>query len=293
MKYFNYIIALLSVLFLIVGIWNISVFYSNPTIKGYLASNYMFELEIAFVSYLIAVIVLSGLSYYIYGFLRLIRSEEKKVSIQGLFYGFLIIDIGFIFFELGLIWIFINNASNTFIDLGIIKLYPYPIGFLFATLFGFTTSIYLLIYGINEFYGGVSDKHYYIGIIMYLVGGALAIMPNNYYGVITPENVFDVRLYTDFLLFMYFLAVIILIVRKVFSKLGETTDPLSRFKLYMVGLGFLLIIGFFVFYIIDTITSGGRPYTVWMLPALLSLSLATILIYLGNVTPTWIAKRYR
>lgn len=104
----------------------------------------------------------------------------------------------------------------------------------------------------------------------------------------------DIRIYTNGLLLLVNLLAVNQIIAFLFRRISRELEPIRRARLKTVMVGFIAMLGFFMFYTADAITH--KPYTVWMFVAYPFAWTAITLFYLGTVAlewyVSWLRKKY-
>lgn len=265
-------------------------FYSSMGVQGYHFSQYGDILIFADVIYLINLIVFFNLFYYTRVSLKLFSDEKKRLSISFLSRFYLYLAVVAIFLFSGVIFFYLSGYSASYLPFLGFRFYVYPSFVGYSMLLGFAVSIHLFLFGYNEYRKSISNREYAVALIMLTVSLIVTIFPQNYYGVFTPKGVLDLRPLTNLLLMLYYMFTIYFVVSAIRKKIKNQKDKVLATRLKLTEYGFLALVGFFVFYFLDAVTGGGKPFTYWMIPAFLSFTTGGLLIYLGFLTPKWLEK---
>ena len=142
----------------------------------------------------------------------------------------------------------------------------------------------------NEYYNGVNLNRLMGVVVLYLILMVILVSPYNFYGAVTPSGVFDVRIISNLSLMVLYLYVIFKAVRELNRKIGASDNKLFKNRLKLTRLGYLVVLGFFLFYAIDAIYSG-EPYTFFMIVAYIFFIAGVLMVYMGTLTPKWLENK--
>jgi len=180
------------------------------------------------------------------------------------------------------------EESLTPINVFGITIYFYPMTLCIGSLFGLTGALFLFLFGYYNFYDITKKMPIAICLIIYIIATFLVVLPQNYYGTIAPGRVSMVRVLSQMMLLILFLIAVLVTSIGNFKKMRMVEDKLIKNRLKISTLGFLFIIGFLLFYVIDALT--GIPYSIWMVPGYISAMIGLTLLYLGFLAPSWFEK---
>ena len=291
-KTLTYIHSLIVLLGIILQTLMISAFYQSYNPIGYGFTQYTDRLIIAIITYLFAIISFGVMTYYTTLSSKIVGEERKRNSLIFLrnFYLYLFLSILILF--IGVIYLAIFNISTAIIQFAGIFIYLYPSSLGIATILGFVAIVNLFLFGFNEYIREVSGLVALFSVILVVLGVLLSIWPNNYYGVYSLKEPPDIRVYTNVLLLIYYLLSLFLVAPRLFLRARSLTGIVA-FRFKVIAWGYILGLGFFIFYMLDTIYGGGLPYTFWMFLSWGSLIATSVMLYIGLLTPSWLEEKLR
>ncbi len=289
-KRFNFLMAILTIIGILLLFIMLGLTYTEDFPKPYYYSDYQLIINLALVTYIVGLLVTLNIAYYINAARELFESERKKLSFGFFYLYYVFFMLTMLVLSLGLIWFMLNNVSNAYIPILGFKLYFYPLSLGISMIFGYAAVLYFYLFVENEYYSQVTNKHYMFVVMLYAFAIFLLSLPTNYYGIITPKNAFDTRIFSNLLLMLTYFYVIYRAVKESNRRIQKVQEKIILNKLRITKYGFLTLIGFFFFYVLDAVFGGGKPYTLFMIPAYVSMILGLLLIYLGTLTPGWLEK---
>ena len=291
-KIITYAHAILSIIGVIIQSLLMISFYNEYNPLGYSFAQYTDRLIIAIATYLFAIFSFGIVTYYTTLSIKIIGDERKRNSLIFLRNFYLFLFTAILVLMIGVVYLASSGLSTSTINVLNSKIYPYPLSIGAATILAFVAIINLLLFGVNEYMREVDEKLAITSILMLLLGIFISIWPNNYYGVYSLKDPPDIRLYTNLLLLVYYLISLILMTPRLYIK-SRSVRGISAFRFKVISLGYIVGLGFFIFYMLDTIYGGGLPYTFWMFFSWASLIGACFMLYLGILTPSWLERRIR
>ena len=277
----NYLIVFLlsSLVFLV-----LYVGYTIPAEIDLGATSYQLEAKIvaSFVAYLILTIAAAILVAFSYKASRPLAGLGRK-TMEFFTLSLLFYMLGPLSMTIGLgIFIILGESFRGDIWYGYIYLYSLPVAMMFTGI----APYFMLKFGyLMAERREPSPKSE--AIIIVLIGILLAILahPYNWYGTVAPRIYPDWRIYSNSILLLVNLIVIIWLIVALLGRIREETDPIRASRLKMVMLGFLFLLGFFICYTLDALSR--EPFTIWMFLGFFFATFSPILLYIGVAAPKW------
>mgnify|MGYP000565993239 CR=1 FL=1 len=201
---------------------------------------------------------------------------------------YLFISLTSLVYLIGSVTLAFNEWSLTPVNIFSITIYLYPSTLYIGTILSATGALFLFLFGYYNFYRPEKKTPIIIYLVIYVLQTIIASIPQNYYGTIPPAEGNMVRPVTDLILLILFILAIGYTAFGARAKMRITTDKFIKGRLKVAIFGFILFIGFFIFYLIDEVI--GQPFSLWLIPAYACIILGLIMVYIGFVTPSWSVK---
>ncbi len=287
---FHRIIDLFTIVTLMIGIFIINLTYSTSVVEGYTLSSHFIGIVASLITAIILIIVLTPLTYYTYTTINLFDDENKRFTLiyMNRFLTYSILTM--LAYIVGTLWLFLTGHSTSYIGISSFKLYIYPSALFSLTLFMGIAGVFVFLFGVNE-YGDLGLNHYKISILYLALLYIMTVNPYNNYGLEKIRLEYDIRSFTNLLIFVYVIGAIVYITSKLLKKLRRTEGRFSRFRYRLTIYGYLSIILSIFFGFLDSIT--GEVFTAWMILANLSVLASALLLYTGLLPPKFLANKFQ
>ncbi len=282
------------IVYLIVSIIANGIYFSQVNVRGIEIvryPQYKLYVMIGVMFLAFAGIITIYMTYYIYQALTLAGDEIKRQSLRNLFWGFIYyISVATIFVLIFGIAGILEIPTSIHYNLMGLKILPFVV---FTGLGNFLLLIgllYILLFSINEYAKKeLSVKNSKIVIVLILIF-IIAIAPTNYYALEPSGSSLYTRpllLLTDLILA---LSLALYASAITFRTARHATNPKTKKRLILVGLGFLMFLFVFTIPLIGIILLKGIPLFFWYTIGFMINFISITLIYLGLLTPNWLMK---
>ena len=286
-RWFDFVMLFITLLGLIIVSLLLGLTYTDDWPPSYYYHSYVLPVVFSFVTFLVSFVVLFYIAYNIYMTKKLVDSERKQFSLNLFFRVYVFFTLALLSLDIGLIWFILNDSSKVAVSLFGFNIYFYSISLAYSMIFGMVAILYFYLFVENEYYKGVNVNRLIGVAVLYLILTVILVSPYNFYGAVTPSGVFDVRIVSNLLLMVLYLYVIFKAVKELNKKIRASDNKLAKNKLKLTRSGYLVVLGFFLFYAIDAIYSG-EPYTFFMIVAYVFFIVGVLMVYMGTLTPKWL-----
>ena len=291
MDRFDYIVLTLSFFSIVVMSLLFSLEFEVLKITGYYVSGTEDVTILAIVVLFIIGLIYAEMIRYLRITKELMEGPREQRSVELLELSFEYILFTTVGMIIAYIWYLSSGYSGAYIDILGLKVYLYPVLAGFGTIASFAALIYSAMFAINEFHSIMTKGREIIGLVVFVIFWIFAILPYNYYALYPPTN----GLYTRWIVFVLhvFFGILVAIFAgyTIFKKATLIGNTKQKTRLKLIGFGFTIYPLIFLPPILGVLVFKGTPMLVWYTLSYVVLLIASVLIYLGYVTPSWLEER--